>query len=81
MNVLAYPTVCIIRNTWYIRAHTPAANEIMSTLILLWSICILYVWNMFHVTQMVTHLAGVFSLVKMTVMLMFMVMLWNMDIL
>ena len=22
MNVLAYPTVCIIRNTWYIRAHT-----------------------------------------------------------
>ena len=58
--------------------HTPAVNEIMSTLILWWSICILYVWNMFHVIHMATGLAGVYYLVAM---LIFMVMLWNMDIL
>lgn len=46
--------------------HSPAAllaNEIVATLItLLWS-----VWNMFNVIHAATDLAGVYSLVKMTV--------------
>ena len=56
MNVSAYPSVCIIRNTWYVRTctHIWLMRLCQTPITLLWS-----VWNMFQVIHMATDLDGV----------------------